>query len=69
MVAAGIVPGVVLAAIASRMLRSVVADVDATDPVAFAAVAIVLLVAVGIAIGAPTRRVARTNPAIVLRGD
>jgi len=68
-VAAGPVPGVLLATVASRMLRSVLADIDSTDPVAFAAVAAVLLFVVGIAIAAPARRVTRTDPALVLRSD
>jgi ABC-type antimicrobial peptide transport system permease subunit len=51
------------------MLRSVLADIDSTDPVAFAAVAAVLFFVVGIAIAAPARRVTRTDPALVLRGD
>jgi putative ABC transport system permease protein len=68
-VAAGLVPGVLLATVASRLLRSVMADIDSTDPVAFAAVAAVLFVVAGIAIAAPARRVTRTDPALVLRGD
>ena len=68
-VAAGLVPGVLLATGASRMLRSVLADIDSTDPVAFAAVAAVLFFVVGIAIAAPARRVTRTDPALVLRSD
>jgi predicted permease len=68
-VAAGLVPGVLLAIVVSRMLRSVLADIDSTDPVAFAAVAAVLFVVAGIAVAAPARRVTRTDPALVLRGD
>jgi putative ABC transport system permease protein len=68
-VVAGLVPGVLLATVASRMLGSVLTDIDATDPVAFAAVAAVLMIVAGIAIVAPARRVTRTDPALVLRGD
>jgi len=68
-VAAGLLPGVLLAAAASRMLRSVLADIDSIDPVAFAAVAGVLCFVAGIAIVGPARRVARTDPAFVLRGE
>ena len=68
-VAAGLVPGVLLAIVVSRMLGSVLADINSTDPVAFAAVAAVLFVVAGIAIAAPTRQVTRTDPALVLRGD
>jgi putative ABC transport system permease protein len=68
-VAAGLIPGVLLAAAASRMLRSVLADIDSIDPVAFAAVAAVLLFVAGIAIVGPARRVIRTDPAVILRGD
>ncbi len=69
LVAAGVVPGILLATVASRMLGSVLADIDSTDPVAFAAVAAVLFFVAGIAVAAPARRVARTDPALVLRGD
>ena len=67
--AAGLLPGVLLAAAASRMLRSVLVDINAIDPVAFAAVAVVLCVVAGIAIVGPARRVTRTDPALVLRGE
>jgi len=67
--AAGLLPGVLLAAAASRMLRSVLVDIDSIDPVAFAAVAGVLLFVAGIAIVGPARRVTRTDPALVLRGE
>jgi predicted permease len=68
-VAAGLLPGVILATAASKMLRSVLADIDSIDPLAFAAVAAVLGFVAGIAVVGPARRVARTDPAVVLRGD
>jgi ABC-type antimicrobial peptide transport system permease subunit len=67
--AAGLLPGVLLAVAASRMLRSVLADIDSIDPVAFAAVAAVLCSVASIAIVGPARRVTRTDPALVLRGE
>jgi putative ABC transport system permease protein len=67
--AAGLLPGVLLAAAASRMLRSVLVDIDPIDPVAFAAVAAVLCFVAFIAILGPARRVTRTDPALVLRGE
>jgi ABC-type antimicrobial peptide transport system permease subunit len=68
-VAAGLLPGVLLAAAASTMLRSVLADIDSIDPAAFAAVAAVLFFVAAIAIIGPARRVLRTDPALILRGD
>jgi putative ABC transport system permease protein len=67
--AAGLLPGVLLAAAASRMLRSVLVDIDVIDPVAFAAVTAVLCSVASIAIVGPARRVTRTDPALVLRGE
>ncbi len=65
----GVIPGLLLSAGASRLLRSALTDIDTADPLAFAAVAAVLLLVAVLAIAGPVRRVARTDPALVLRGE
>jgi hypothetical protein len=69
LVLTGIIPGVLLSFAAARLLRSAVADIEAADPVAFGGVAAVLVVVVAIAVAGPARRLARTEPALVLRGE
>jgi putative ABC transport system permease protein len=69
MVAAGIVPGVILAIVVSRMLHSVIADIASIEPLALMAVAAVLSLAAAIAVAAPALGIARTDPALVLRSE
>ena len=69
LVLSGAVPGTLLSLVVARLLRSVVADIEPADPIAITAVASVLVVVAAIAVAGPARRLARTDPALVLRGD
>jgi putative ABC transport system permease protein len=66
---AGVVTGLVLALVGSRVLRSLLFEVSATDPLTIAAVGGVLLGAALIASWLPARRATTVSPAEVLRGD
>ncbi len=65
----GVIVGVLGAVAATRLISSQLYGVEATDPVTFAAVSLVL---VGIAVLAsyvPARRAARVDPLIALRSE
>ncbi|MFL5456828.1 MAG: hypothetical protein ACJ78X_10535, partial [Myxococcales bacterium] len=65
-VALGLVMGLFLSVAATRALGSVLRGVSATDPLTFACVAFVLLLASLIAVYVPSRRAARVDPARAL---
>jgi len=65
----GIVLGVVVALAASRMIESLLYDVNPRDPAVFAATALTLLGIAVLACWLPARRAARLNPIEVLRMD
>jgi ABC-type antimicrobial peptide transport system permease subunit len=65
----GIFVGVIGAAAATSILRSVLVGKDALDPVAFLGAALVLAAAAGLACYFPARRATRIDPAIVLRTE
>jgi predicted permease len=65
-VALGLVTGLLLSVAASRALGSVLRGVSATDPLTFACVACVLLLASLVAVYLPSRRAARVDPARAL---
>jgi predicted permease len=69
LVAAGIVTGLVAAALATRFLDALVFGVSPTDPVTFIAAAAVLMVVALAAHWVPIRRALRVDPAIALRQD
>ena len=54
---------------ASRVLRSLLFEVSATDPAIYVGVAIVLAAAAAVACWIPARRAARVNPMITLRAE
>lgn len=67
LVAAGVVVGLVAVAVLARLLASLLFGVGATDPVALAAAAAVLLLVGVTAALAPALRASRVDPATVLR--
>jgi ABC-type antimicrobial peptide transport system permease subunit len=67
--AGGIVLGLGCAVAVTRVLSGLLFDVSATDPIVFAAVAIVLLGVTLLASWLPSRRAAHTDPMIALRSE
>jgi putative ABC transport system permease protein len=65
----GIVLGLVGAAGATSLLRSVLVGADALDPIAFLGAALVLASAAALACYFPARRATRIDPAIILRQE
>jgi putative ABC transport system permease protein len=66
---AGVAVGSVLSLAGARLIRGLLFEVSATDPLTFAAVAVGLL---GVALTAsyiPARRATRVDPMIALRGE
>jgi ABC-type antimicrobial peptide transport system permease subunit len=59
--------GLALAALGTRMLRSVLFGVQPTDPTTFAAVAGITIVAAAVSCFIPAMRVARLSPMSILR--
>jgi predicted permease len=65
----GVVIGTALAAAATRVLESMLYGVSATDPMTFAAVALVVAAVALVASYVPARRALRIDPAETLRAD
>ena len=68
-VALGIAVGIAAAWAATRVLRGLLFQVGATDPVTFLAVTIFLGMAALLACYLPARRAARSDPVIALRAE
>ncbi len=68
MVGVGLVAGLAIAAVSTRVLDSLLFETAAVDPVIYAAVALFLTVVAALATWIPARRAARVDPASVLRG-
>jgi putative ABC transport system permease protein len=66
---AGIVAGVVLALVGGRFLRSLLYEVSPTSPRELTAAVLLLVAVTLLAALAPALRAARTDPAVVLRGE
>jgi predicted permease len=66
---AGIGAGLILAAFAARLLKSLVWGVSATDPVTFVVVALALIAVAGLSSIVPALRLARLDPAQTLRDE
>ncbi len=64
----GVMVGVIGAWTLSRLLRTLLYGVGATDPVSFIGVAVVMLLATAASAYLPARRAARTSPLIAIRG-
>ena len=69
LVGVGIVVGSVLALAATRVLRTLLFGVTATDPVTFAGVALLLILTGMIAIYVPARRAMAIDPVNALKYD
>jgi putative ABC transport system permease protein len=67
--AAGVIVGVLGAVVATRLLSSWLYGVEATDPVTFATVSLVLVGIALLATYVPARRAARVDPLIALRSE
>ncbi len=68
-VIAGIAAGVAIAFATTRLMSSLLFDVGATDPVAYAAAGSILFMVAMLACAVPAFRAMRLQPAIVLRND
>ena len=69
MAAFGIAIGIVLAFALSRVLRGMLYGVSAFDPLAYAALTLVLAVIALLASWLPARRAARVDPGVALRAE
>ena len=65
----GVVLGVAGAVAITRLLTSQLYEVDATDPLTFAAVVAILLAIAALATLIPARRATRVDPMVALRAD
>jgi predicted permease len=68
-VALGIVGGLALSAVSVRLIKSELFGVKTYDPVTFAAVLLLLILAAAVATFLPTRRIAQIDPASTLRAE
>lgn len=69
LIVAGVVAGIALAVVLSRVLMSFLYEVKPADPVTLAGVAILFTAVALLACWAPTRRAARVNPSDALRHE
>ena len=66
---AGVLPGLLGALLVTRLAKSLLFGVSATDPLIYGATALVLLAVAAAASWIPARRAMRVDPLIALRGD
>jgi putative ABC transport system permease protein len=66
---AGVVAGSALAAAAARLIRGLLFDISAADPLTFIAAPLALLAVAFVASYIPARRATRVDPMIALRGE
>ena len=67
--AAGTAVGLIAAALSTRVVRSLLFGITATDPLTFAAVPPVLLTVAALACYLPARRASRLDPTVALRSE
>jgi ABC-type antimicrobial peptide transport system permease subunit len=67
--AAGVIVGTAVARLATRLLESVLFDIEPTDPATFGAVAVTVFVAALAAGLIPARRATRVDPLVALRHE
>jgi ABC-type antimicrobial peptide transport system permease subunit len=65
--ALGVVIGIPVALVASRLMRGLVFGIAPTDPISFAVVPVVLLGVATLASWIPANKASKTDPAVVLR--
>ena len=65
----GLAVGMPLALVATRLLRSLLYEVSASDPVTFVGVAALLAGVALVASWLPSRRAARVDPTVTMRAD
>jgi ABC-type antimicrobial peptide transport system permease subunit len=65
----GVVLGIVSGALISRLLKAVLIDLSALDPVTFGGVSVFLGVVALLAILVPARRATRVDPMVALRNE
>jgi ABC-type antimicrobial peptide transport system permease subunit len=68
-VLAGLAVGIPLALLATRLLRALLYEVSASDPVTFVGVVALLAAVALVASWLPSRRAARVDPTVALRAD
>jgi putative ABC transport system permease protein len=64
---AGIVAGIAASLLLTRTMRSLLYQVSSTDPLTFAAVAVLLLAVAVLAAYVPARRATKVDPNVALR--
>ena len=69
LVAMGVVGGLVISLAGARLVAGILVGVEATDPVVYAGVTLLLVVVSGVANYLPARRAATLDPARARRGD
>jgi putative ABC transport system permease protein len=65
----GLAVGLAVAFAVTRVLRSLLFEVSATDPATFVGVAVLLAAVALVASYLPSRRAARVHPALTLRAE
>jgi putative ABC transport system permease protein len=65
----GVVLGLVLAAVSTRLLTTMLFGVEPLDPVTFALVTVVLVLTAAVSIAGPAWRATRVNPVVAIRGE